>query len=529
MNAPQVPENAPIPTLGKYRLVARLGTGGMADVYLAVAQGPMNVNRLVVIKRLRDEHAEDPEMRAMFLDEARLAARLNHPNVVQTFEADTESGSYFLAMEYVEGQPYSRILSKLRSEGRVLDPVLAVKICADALAGLDYAHEATDFDGTPLEIVHRDVSPQNLMVTYNGAVKLVDFGIAKAVGTTETAHGVFKGKVAFMAPEQILGDGIDRRADIFAAGIVLWESLVGRPLFAAETPAKTLHALMNKEVPPPSTLRAEVPQALDAIVLRALERDVDARYPSARAMRDALEGWLHERGSAATERVGALVQSLFAERRMTVQNQIKAQLATLAFHRGDDDVSSTQRRPKQAGIGIVDLSERSLPTIDAMMSHASMFRVVTNHAQVTPTGVHVSRPLIVATALMGLVAIAASVVLLRPAAPTETLARPARGEELIVPVAPLAATASPAPSPSALPAPEPQPPTTGSAESSAKAPVVARAAAPSPPAWRPPPPAAIPTHAPASAAPTPPASLAAPQPASKPAETSTGRTFRRTL
>ena len=176
---------------GRYRLFARLGSGGMADVYLAVAHGAMNVNRLVVIKRLRDEHANDEATREMFVNEARLAARLNHPNVIQTHEAGTENGTWFLAMEYVDGQPMSRLLNKMKREGKKLDPRIAARIVSDALNGLHYAHELCDFDETPLEIVHRDVSPQNLMITYEGAVKLVDFGIAKAVGTTQTAHGVF--------------------------------------------------------------------------------------------------------------------------------------------------------------------------------------------------------------------------------------------------------------------------------------------------------------------------------------------------
>ncbi|HVH41967.1 MAG TPA: serine/threonine-protein kinase, partial [Labilithrix sp.] len=215
---------------GKYRLFARLGSGGMADVYLAVAHGAMNVNRLVVVKRLRDEHTNESNSREMFLNEARLAARLNHPNVIQTFEAGSEAGSFFLAMEYVDGQPLSRVLTSLKRQGEVLEPRLAARVCSDALNGLHYAHELTDFDGSALEIVHRDVSPQNIMLTYEGTVKLVDFGIAKAAGSSQTAHGVFKGKVAFMAPEQVRGENVDRRADLFAAGIVLWEAVTGKHL-----------------------------------------------------------------------------------------------------------------------------------------------------------------------------------------------------------------------------------------------------------------------------------------------------------
>jgi serine/threonine-protein kinase len=297
-DASRKPEAISAAALGKYRMVARLGIGGMAEVYLAVARGAMNVNRLVVIKRLRDEHAGDDASREMFLNEARLAARLNHANVIQTFEAGSENGIYFLAMEYVDGQPFSRILSRLKKDDRLIDPSLAARLCADALSGLHYAHELADFDGTPLEIVHRDVSPQNLMLTYDGVVKLVDFGIAKAAGSSQTAHGVFKGKVAYMAPEQVVGDKIDRRADLFAAGVVLWEALTGKPLIADETPAKTLYNLLNKPLPRVSEFRPDIPSALDDVVAKALERDVDKRFPTAKAMREALEACIS--GSSGT-------------------------------------------------------------------------------------------------------------------------------------------------------------------------------------------------------------------------------------
>ena len=367
---------------GKYRLFARLGSGGMADVYLAVAHGAMNVNRLVVIKRLRDEHASDPSSREMFLNEARLAARLNHPNVIQTFEAGTEGRSFFLAMEYVEGQPLSRVLNALAKQGKRLEPRIAARVCSDALSGLHYAHELCDFDGTPLAIVHRDVSPQNVMLTYEGAVKVVDFGIAKAAGSAQTAHGIFKGKVAFMAPEQVRAENVNRRADLFAMGIVLWESVTGRHLMAESTPAATLYNLMTKAIPRASSVRPDIPAALDDIIDRALQRNVDERYQSAKAMRDDLEAYIATAGGVTSEEIGTLTKQLFADTREKVQAQVKAQLASLSF--GKVTLNGTQT-PSELGLNLSLTQVRQMTSgliaLDdgsgEASSKASVYRVVT--------------------------------------------------------------------------------------------------------------------------------------------------------
>ena len=275
--------------LGRYRLFARIGSGGMADVYVALARGALEDDRVCVVKRLRDEHAADPTTREMFLAEARLAARLAHPNVVQTFEADRDTGGLYIAMEYVDGQPLSRILARLRRRGTALEPRIAARIAADVLRGLAYAHELVDFDGSPLGIVHRDVSPENVVVTYEGAVKLLDFGIAKSAGQQETAHGVFKGKVSFIAPEQVRCEAVDARADLFAVGVVLWEAVTGKRLMAASTPAATLYNVMTRPIPRASDVSPDVPGALADVIERALRRDREARYGSAREMCDALE------------------------------------------------------------------------------------------------------------------------------------------------------------------------------------------------------------------------------------------------
>jgi eukaryotic-like serine/threonine-protein kinase len=524
-------------SLGRYRLIARLGTGGMAEVYLAVAQGAMNVNRLVVVKRLRDQQADDESSRTMFLNEARLAARLAHPNVIQTFEAGTEAGSYFLAMEYVDGQPLSRVLNALKRSQRRMDPRLAARICADALQGLHYAHELTDFDGTALQIVHRDVSPQNIMLTYDGVVKIVDFGIAKAAGTAQTEHGVFKGKVAFMAPEQLVGGLIDRRVDVFAAGIVLWEAVTGRHLMADETPAKTIYNLMNKQIPRASEVCSDIPPALDDVLARALERDVDRRYGSAREMRDALEGFIASAGGINAEAIGSLVAGLFAETRERVQKEVRTQLAVLSLGRQSDPalqisphVSGTHLR--EGGATLVDLSDATV--VRTASTSGGSYRVVTTATGVSPAS-RTRRIAMVVWIAVTLGAVGVSGLALSRSQRTATPPWPIVAAPTSAPVSALTVATAPPPaitSPPPVATPEHAPVATASHV--VPPPVVVTAP---PQVWRPvavsrpAPPSTGASPAPASApdAPRPPPSAASPVP-SKPADdTAPGRTFRRDL
>jgi serine/threonine protein kinase len=314
---------------GKYRSLGRIGHGGMADVFLAVGRGPAGFNKLVVLKRLHDAAASDEMYREMFLDEARLAARLNHPNVVQTYEVFEHEGAYFITMEYLEGQPLSRIARECGRRGIRLRHAIYARIASDVLCGLHYAHDACDYDGTPLQIVHRDVSPQNVFVTYNGQVKVVDFGIAKAErSNTKTQAGIFKGKAAYMAPEQLEGGEIDRRVDIFTTGIVLWELLVGRRLMAAESTAKTLVRLLQEKVPRVAEVVPDVDPRLDRIVARALERDPEARYQTAGQMREALEQYLLDGHHIVRhEEIGRVVDDAFRDVREELGRQIHAQMA----------------------------------------------------------------------------------------------------------------------------------------------------------------------------------------------------------
>jgi serine/threonine-protein kinase len=314
-------------TLGKYRLIAELGHGGMAEVYLAVVRGPAGFNKLMVIKQIRPQLAEDPEFLGMFLDEARLAARLSHPNVVQTIEVGQDGERYFIAMEYLEGQPLNRILHRLQKSGG-LSASLHLKVICDALAGLHHAHDLADYDGTPLGVVHRDVTPHNVFITYDGQVKVVDFGIAKALNSSsETRTGVLKGKVAYMAPEQARGERVDRRADVFSVGVMLWEATTGKRMWKGVPDITILQRLLSGEIPTPSSIKPDIPEKLEAIILKALAHQRDDRYPTAADLQSAVETYLEESGERVHARdVSKAVMKAFEADRAKIKGIIDEQL-----------------------------------------------------------------------------------------------------------------------------------------------------------------------------------------------------------
>jgi hypothetical protein len=256
--------------------------------------------------------------------------------VVQSYEVGEENGAYFIAMEYLDGQPLDRLLQELRARGERVEPGIAARIVSDACSGLAHAHELRDYDGAPLRIIHRDVSPQNVFLTYDGQVKLVDFGIAKAaVSRARTDTGVLKGKVAYMAPEQANSESIDARADLFAMGVILWELLAGRQLFEGDNAPQILKRLFTEPIPRPSSAARgkgdDIDPTLEAIAMRALEKERDDRFASAREMRNALDAWLDDtRRVVRREDVGALVTSLFAESRARVNAEIQRHMAALA-------------------------------------------------------------------------------------------------------------------------------------------------------------------------------------------------------
>ncbi len=281
---------APGTMLGRNELLATIGEGGMARVILARQRGPMGFEKVVVVKVIHPDFASDRAAVGMLLDEARVAAQISHPNVVQTYELGEVNGTFYIVMEYLAGESLQRIL-KSCSLGAAFDPRMAARIIADAANGLHAAHELADLQGRNLGLIHRDVSLGNIVVLYNGCVKVVDFGIVKTHDriSSTTQQGQLKGKYAYMSPEQIRNEPMDRRSDVFSLGVVLWECLALRRLFHAESVPGILMQILEGPIVPPSHYRVDVPKALDAIVMKALSRDPAKRYQTALEMKRALE------------------------------------------------------------------------------------------------------------------------------------------------------------------------------------------------------------------------------------------------
>ncbi|MEZ4225625.1 MAG: serine/threonine-protein kinase [Polyangiaceae bacterium] len=276
--------------MGRYAIYGEVASGGMATVHFGRLVGQVGFSRTVAIKRLHPQFAKDPDFVSMFVDEARLAARIQHPNVVPTLDIVALEDELFLVMEYVQGEALSKLIRAARRANQTVPLRVALSIMAGALHGLHAAHEAKSERGQPLGIVHRDVSPQNILVGTDGVSRVLDFGVAKAaMRATSTRDGQMKGKIAYMAPEQMRGKEVDRRTDVFAAGIVLWEALTGRRLFDGNDPGEVLTKLLEAEIPPPSTVEASIPQDVDQMVMRALRRQMDGRYATAREFAVDLE------------------------------------------------------------------------------------------------------------------------------------------------------------------------------------------------------------------------------------------------
>jgi serine/threonine protein kinase/tetratricopeptide (TPR) repeat protein len=306
----------PLIIADRYVVLRRLGAGGMAEVFLARQRGAQGFERLVVIKRTRDAHADDDEFRALFLDEARVAADLRHPNLVSVQDFGEHEGRFFLVMEFLHGQDLAHLAQRLSERRQGLPLIHALEIVMGIGAGLHAAHQKTTLDGEPLELVHRDVSPQNAFVTYDGEVKLLDFGIARARGhDPHTEAGYVRGKHGYFAPEQLDGERVDHRADQFALGILLYELTTGHPLFRRKTVADSIFALVNSDVPPPSALVDGYPPAVERIVLRALELDPDARFQSCQALVDAIDDYVADASlSPSPRRLARFMQQLFADK-----------------------------------------------------------------------------------------------------------------------------------------------------------------------------------------------------------------------
>jgi serine/threonine-protein kinase len=266
---------------GRYLLLDRIATGGMAELFRAVIHGVEGFQRTFIVKRILADKASSPDFIRMFCDEARICALLHHPNVTQVYDFGHVAGTYFLAMEYLPGKDLASLARALRAAKASVPPGLAAYIAREAALGLHYAHTLRGPDGEGLGIVHRDVTPSNIMLLFAGGVKLLDFGIAKSAAGRAEDPDIVKGKFAYLAPEQARGEDVDGRADVFALGVTLWEMLVGRRLFAGKDDLETLRNVLERPVPPPSSLRPQVPVALDRVVARALERQREQRYATA--------------------------------------------------------------------------------------------------------------------------------------------------------------------------------------------------------------------------------------------------------
>lgn len=361
-------------SFGKYKLIAELGHGGMADVFLAVQAGPAGsgFRKLTVIKRLRQNLVDEPEFVAMLVDEARIAAGLNHPNVVQTNEVGREGEQYFIAMEYLDGQPLHRIQHRAaqRAKESGVSPLSREQQCIvlmDCLSGLHHAHELADFDGTPLQIVHRDMTPHNIFVTYEGQVKVVDFGIAKAVGrASETRQGIVKGKVRYMAPEQALGQNVDRRADLFSVGVMLWEAAAGRRLWKDVDDFQIVQALIDgSPILSPKEVDPTVPDELAQICQKALALRRDDRYSTAEDFRADIEMWLGKSGALVEARreLTKVIGALFKEKRQEIRRVIEKQLSEL-------DLRATTSTSNVGAIIPIGSDSAPLSMVDALPANS---------------------------------------------------------------------------------------------------------------------------------------------------------------
>ena len=461
--------SAAVPTpifVGRYAIFDRIAAGGMATVHVARLVGEGGFARTVAIKRLHPQFALDPEFVAMFLDEARLAARIRHPNVVATVDIVNGDGELFLVMEYVEGESLSTLLRIARERPQPVPVDVAAAVMTQALQGLHAAHEAKNDLGEPLHIVHRDVSPQNVLVGTDGVVRVLDFGVAKALGKLHTTReGQLKGKLGYLAPEQVLGQPVTRRSDVFAAGVVLWEALAGQRLFSAESEGNVLRRIMDGLVDPPSKHAPGLPAALEAVVLRSLAKEPADRFDTALAMAEAIEA---ATPPATTRAVGQWLRELASER-------LDARAHLVAAIEGS---GATPPRPGAAGTDVlptlVDEGERAQTSVS----------VATDRDKPPPPGrASWAWVAVGGIAIGGGIATAAVVGRAPTAAPavTSASAATAASSASSVPVEPVVSAPSP------LPAPAPGPtPSAAAPSASAPSKPVARPARPRPAPMAPP-------------------------------------------
>lgn len=357
---------SPGAAIGRYIIHKKLAEGGMAEVYLAAATGPEGFAKDVVIKVVRSFLASDQQFVDLFVAEARLSSRLNHANVVQIFDFGKADDSYYLAMEYVRGASLWELRKRCRERGVDFPPTLAADIASHVARGLQYAHTLTD-RGQPLGLVHRDVTPHNVLLSFDGAIKLTDFGIAKA-SSSQTAPGMLKGKFAYMSPEQARGDLIDARTDVFALGIVLWELLTGGRLFEADSEVGVLRAVQSAQITPPDRLNPEVPEALSAIVLKALARPLNERFQTAVEFERALASFVLQTARSVDDTSSSrFVQQMFRQEYEAVNQPHVDEIghgATLAVPR--HQATATESSPHVSSMELTDPRGESEPLEQAV-------------------------------------------------------------------------------------------------------------------------------------------------------------------
>jgi serine/threonine-protein kinase len=335
--------------LGNYELVLRIGRGGMASVWVARERGAeIKDDRLVAVKAMLTELADDPEFLKMFIDEVRLVRSIRHQNVVTVYDASEHDGIMYMSMEWVEGDSLHTVIAEA-GKRRAIPPELAVRIIADAASGLHAAHELRDIDGKLRGVVHRDISPHNILIGTNGIVKLVDFGVAKAVGriSDATRAGQLKGKFGYMSPEQALGRRVDRRSDIFSLGIVLFELTTNRRLFRGEHDVETLRLVISGEIPRPSEIDPDYPPELERIVMKALQREAERRYPTAEEFERDLRAYLKsQRIVVPVSGIASILKRVLGDR---IEQRRKAVRSALkALNRGANGLPGELLSPEPA-------------------------------------------------------------------------------------------------------------------------------------------------------------------------------------
>lgn len=389
--------------IDRYDLVAEIASGGMATVYLARLSGVGGFRRFVAIKRLHPHLAGEQEFVEMFLDEARLAAGIHHPNVVPILEVGASDRGYYLVMEYVEGDTLARLLARAATSGLRLPAAIGTRVLIDMLLGLHAAHELRDEHGEPTELVHRDVSPQNVLVGIDGVTRITDFGVARAASRlSATRAGQLKGKIAYMAPEQAVGDpSVDRRADVFSSGIVLWEVLAARRLFKAENEAATLSRVISEPIPHICEVNPDIDPGVGEVVMRSLERDRDERYSSCSEFADDLEKAATRVSDLASSReVAAYVTQVIGNEISQQREAVRSWLARSEPSQGRQDVfDMASRVAAQPPPGTVDQSGLVASPLSAPLGEPQI-----------ETGGRSKTPLIIAiAALVGFIGVGAAV------------------------------------------------------------------------------------------------------------------------